>query len=59
MKQTKKLPLNRESIRLLAAKDLRFAGGLPAETTAATRGGTDCPSEATGCHTGFSGCGSC
>lgn len=63
MKQTNKrvLKLSRESVRVLSSRQLTRAGGgfIPDPTTAATDGNNGCPSEATGCHTGLSGCGSC
>jgi hypothetical protein len=62
MKRTpRKLALRREAIRTLRAIDIdRAIGGMePDPTTAATDGNNGCPSEATGCHTGFSACGTC
>jgi hypothetical protein len=55
------LKLSRESLRTIAGWQLaRAAGGLqPDPTTAATDGNTGCQSEAGGCHTGLSGCGTC
>lgn len=56
----RRLALRTEEIRILRSPELvRARGGVPDTTTAATDGNTDCPSEATGCHTAFSGCGSC
>jgi hypothetical protein len=46
-----KLTLKGETIRLLNALDLtRAAGGYPMDGEPATRGNTDCYSEAGGCH---------
>ena len=60
-RQARKLELRVEAIRSLTRGQLRGAigGFIPDPTTAATDGNTGCASEATGCHTGLSGCGSC
>lgn len=56
-KQPKRtLKLSREVVRTL--REIR-GGFIPDPTTAATDGNTGCQSEAGGCHTGYSACGSC
>lgn len=63
MNKKRKLRLSKENIRALGPEWLnRAVGGIVACSdtyTAATDGNNGCPSEATGCHTGYSGCGSC
>jgi hypothetical protein len=54
----RKLALRREAVRTIRL-DRIIAGLQPDPTTAATDGNNGCPSEATGCHTGYTACGTC
>ena len=56
----KPLKLARTTLRILTGRELELAGGEPPhETTALTDGNNGCQSEATGCHTGWTACGTC
>lgn len=54
-KKTKKLVLRRETIALLKLREV--LGGY--QTIATTDGNNGCQSEATGCGTGWTACGTC
>lgn len=58
MRRRRKLVLRAETVAVLATDLDRVRGGF-ITGPAATDGNNGCPSEATGCHTGWTGCGSC
>lgn len=59
--QPKRLILARNTVRTLTTSQLELvaAGEPPHPTTALTDGNNGCQSEATGCHTGWTACGTC
>jgi hypothetical protein len=56
----RRLALSSQVLRVLSGLALEHVrGGVPYETTALTDGNNGCQSEATGCHTGWTACGTC